>query len=308
MMCRARGRDSLIILWLLLVSAGNLGASQASSAQATPAPPADPSPCLTDLPPPGSREDEHALATGLPSGFVMDVLATADVDRLPASPAFLQLTRLTLEPGAGSETRLAGGPILYYVLSGMVTVYVDGTPAVVEPARALLVPSASLYALANESDGESIVFRLALVPQTDDGQIMVMPTAESVLPIPPSSTPQSEPLYSAEITMLPAPGARLFLACVEWEAADAALGDRAFPGPVGLRVERGQIRIDDALTLDVGGCSLIEGSAVHRIAASAELPVVLVFGVIPAGAPLWASPTQATVGPPPAPERLRCGG
>lgn len=308
MMCRVRGRDSLIILWLLLVSAGNLGASPASAAQATPAPPATPSPCLTDLPSPGGREDEHALVAGLPSGFVMDVLATADVDRLPASPAFLQLTRLTLVPGAGSETRLAGGPILYYVLTGVVTVYVDGTPAVVEPARALLVPSSSLYALANESDGESIVFRLALVPQTDDGQIMVMPTAESILPIPPSSTPHSEPLYSAEITMLPAPGARLFLACVEWEAADAALGDRAFPGPVGLRVERGQVRIDDALTLDVGGCSLIEGSTVHRIAASAELPVVLVFGAIPPGAPLWASPTQGTVGPPPAPARLRCGG
>ncbi len=302
MICRGCDKGSLIAaVWLLLLSAWDLAAPPAGAAQATPVPPPAPSPCLTEVPSSGGQEGERALEAGLPAGFAMHVLAAAEADLMPAAPAFLR-------PGAGSETRMAGGPILYYVQAGVATIYVDGTPTVVESVQALLVPGASLYALANESNHESTVLRLAIVPQTEDGQIMVMPTAESILPAPPAGTPQSEPLYSAEVTLLPAPGARLFLACVAWEAADASLGDRTFPGPIGLRVERGQVRIDDALTLDAAGCSLLEGSTAHRIVAGAELPVVLLFGVIPAGVPLWSSPTQGTVGPPPAPTRLMCGG
>lgn len=306
-------RQGIGCAWLVIaLCAALLGAGAvplpAYAAQATPASPLPVASCASEVLPSDREELDRTLVEGLPDGFALRVLAAADVDLLPAAPAFLHLTRLTLEPGAGSETRLAGGPILFYVETGAITVYVDGTPEPVAETQSFLVPGSALYALANEAKVPSVILRLAIVPQAEDGQIMVMPTAESVLPVSPSGSPQSEPLYSAEVTLLPAPSARLFLACVTWEAADAALGDWSVPGPIGLRVERGQVRIDDALTLDVGGCSLLEGSTAHRIAASAELPVVLLFGIIPAGAQLWGSSTQEAKGQPPSSARVRCGG
>lgn len=280
----------------------------ASAAQATPVSPLPVASCSAEALPSDDQAGDRTLKEGLPDGFALHVLAAADADLLPAAPAFLQLTRLMLGPGAGSETRMAGGPILFYVETGAITIYVDGTPAPVAAADSLLVPSSALYAVANEGNEESVVLRLAVVPQAADGQIMVMPTAASILPVPPTGTPRSEPLYSAEVTLFPVPGARLFLACLAWATAGAELGDRAYPGTIGLRVERGTVQIDDALTLDVGGCTLLEGQSAHRITAIAELPVVMVFGVIPAGQALWSGPVQGAVGPPPAPARLRCGG
>ncbi len=297
----------VIALCAALLSAGDVPLP-ASAAQATPVSPLPVASCSSEALPSDSQELDRTLVEELPDGFVLRVLAAADTDLLPAAPAFLQLTRLSLGPGAGSETRLAGGPVLFYVETGAITVYVDGTPEPVAETQSLLVPGSALYALANEGEAPSVILRLAIVPQAADGQIMVMPTAASILPVSPVGTPLSEPLYSAEVSLLPAPGARLFLACLAWSTADANLGDRTYPGTVGLRVERGQVQIDNALTLDVGGCTLLEDQSAHKITAFAELPMVLLFGVIPSGQALWGSPAQGPVGPPPAPTRLRCGG
>ncbi len=297
----------VVVLMLAAPLATALTLSRGAAAQATPEVAAVVSPCDADASLYAASDDPASLGT-VPEGLAFHLLATGEADAMPTPPLFLQVTRLSLDPGAGSETRMAGGPILFYVEAGAITFYVDGVPTTVPAGGSLTAPSLSLYALANEGEEVGSVMRFALAPQGDNGAIMVMPTAEPVLSVPPTGAPRSEALYSVEVTMLPAPSARLFLACLTWEQAEATLGAWRLPGPVGLRVERGQLRIDDALELGAGGCTLLDGESAHRLAPGAEPPELLLFGVIPVATMLWTSPTDGEVGPPPAPSRLTCGG
>jgi quercetin dioxygenase-like cupin family protein len=233
------------------------------------------------------------------------VLALGRADRLPNPPARLQLTRLALAPGAGSDTFTAAGPILFYAVEGTTTVYVRGQPTSVGPGASALVQLGQLYALANGGAMPATLLRLAVAPRDASDVPVGNVIHETPIPrTPVSGPPTSAQLVRGDLVEVPPAPSSLFLACLRWEAAEADLGYRRHPGPVGLRVEQGALLVDEGVTLPEAGCALFQRDGPHRLRAGDPLPVLLLFGAVPEGQDLW--PTGASnVGPSEAP--VRCG-
>ena len=252
---------------------------------------------------------DPALVDGVPTGISLSVLGAGSVQSLPPAPARLVLSRLTLASGAGVDNRFAVGPLVYYVEAGDVTFYVEGIETAVPSGQAILVPMNGLYAFANRGAGVASLLRLGVIPlATDDQPIMNLPTPPPVAATP-LTPPVSELLVDGQVDVLPAVVATLVLACLTWTDPVASLGDRAYPGPIGIRVEQGQLRIDGTIDLGEDGCTLFQADGVHRVEAGGVPPTVLIFGVIRDGARLWSTEAGAIAGEaalePPA--ALTCG-
>ena len=243
------------------------------------------------------------LVAGVPDGVTLSLLGSGLAEQLPATPAVMQLSRLSVPPGAGSDTRQAYGPILFYVEAGTVAAYVGGIPTTLPTGGALLVPTDELYAFINEGAAPASLLRLGLTGTGDALIADVVPPSSDLPDAPPPPPPVQ--LVRGEVAPLPAAGARLFLACLTGQGPEAGAADHSHPGPVGLLVERGRLTVRDGIELPEGGCTLFQAGEAHRELPSDPAAAVLLFGVVPDGLPLWTAATALAA--PPVTTALTCG-
>jgi mannose-6-phosphate isomerase-like protein (cupin superfamily) len=251
------------------------------------------------------------LNEDVPAGVTWTVLASSVADQLPDAPARLLLTRVLLDRDAGSETVRATGAVLYYVENGSVVIYVDGDQSVLSAKSAVFVPMRSTYAIVNTGDEQASLLRLAVTPPgTNDQPVATVVTPEPLLRTPPASRPTAQVLVRGRVTPLPAPPARLFIACLNFPSGDAAPLIHRHPGPIGLLVERGSLEVDSLRPLPESGCALLQSTSAHALRPPQDGASVLVFGIAADGQSFWSAADASDVpasAPPLAAEDLTCG-
>jgi quercetin dioxygenase-like cupin family protein len=248
------------------------------------------------------------LTNGLPTSVALTVLGTGQAAHLPKPPARLQLTYLTLAPGAGADSRQTVGPILFYVVEGRITLYVGGKPQTLEHGESVLIQLGEIYAVINDGGAPATLLRLAVAPRDAVDQpvsVVVTPPPLLLTPVPP---PTGTLLFRAEVQDHPLTSARLFLICLRWYSPGSESGNYRYPGPVGVRVVSGELTVDGTRQIPESGCALLEANATHRLQSADAPPVVLMFGAIPSRQDLWLpADASTTTGVPPGPANLTCG-
>jgi quercetin dioxygenase-like cupin family protein len=295
----------LLVVTLIAASLCGGAAGPVAKAQELPPPPCPAASVgsTSATPPPAPQ-----LVSRLPAGIALTELASSRADRLPSAPARLQLARLTLEPRAGSVTRQAAGPILFYVVAGRVTLYVGGQPTILAAGTSALVHLDNLYALVNDGEQPATLLRLAVAPMdAPDVPVAVVITPPPRLQTPVAGPPTSSLLFRASITGHPSTSGRLFVACLVWDAPGGDSGNFRHPGPVGLRVLQGTVTVDAKWQIPETGCTLLQANLTHRFQGADPAPVALLFGVIPEGQDLWQPPDPLAAPGAAAPPDLTCG-
>lgn len=262
--------------------------------------------------PPAVAAPEIAVAP--PPGLALGVLAAHRADDLPRlEPSLVFAVRhLILQPGAESAVRRASGPLLFYVERGAVEVAVGGRPTPTATGASVLVATDQQYGLLNSSPEPVSLLRLSLQPP---GKETIVGTGD-MLEVIPGEIDLEEPeriasrqLLWGEIGLPPAGGTVLFLACLSWQDAAADAGEVGHPGPVGLLVLDGRLRLGEADELAAGDCLVFQPRAAHRPRAGEPPPVVLLVGAVPVGQQLWsatASRLGSEAGPTSPPRPFRC--
>jgi quercetin dioxygenase-like cupin family protein len=259
----------------------------------------------------GSAERSTPIAlpaAGLPEGSSLIELGSGSIDRFPEPPSIMQLTRIELAPGAGSETRISAGPVLFYVLSGYITAYLEGEPVELEPGASFLVPMERLYAFINVEGSPATLLRLAVAPRgRADVPVGDFLTPPPLLQTPPSGELITTLLFRSPAGTTPSPPARLLIACLQFTTGDGPALKVQLAGQLGLKVERGNPLVDGRFDLPESGCTVLSRRVPHTIDAAGGPSTVLLFGAIPDGADLWqlADAEQALAAAPP--EDLNCG-
>ena len=251
------------------------------------------------------------LNDDVPAGITWTVLASSVADQLPDAPARLLLTRVLLDRDAGSEAVRAAGAVLYYVENGSVVIYVDGDPFIVSAKSAVFVPMHATYAIVNTGDDQASLLRLAVAPPgTNDQTVASVVTPEPLLRTPPASRPIAQVLVRGRVSPLPAPPARLFIACLNFPSGNATPLIHRHPGPIGLLVERGGLEVDGFRNLPESGCALLQSTTAHALRPPQDGASVMVFGIAADGRQFWSAADASDVpasAPPLAAEDLTCG-
>jgi len=264
--------------------------------------------CADTVPAATATPTAPELVAGLPAGMRLTPLASGVADRVPSAPARLRLTRLSLPPASGFGTFLAAGPVLFFVESGAVTAFPNGVPLPLATGESFVARPDEFNSLENASDQPASVLRLGLEPADSPDAAIA-----NVIPITPdpAETPSAEPptstlLFRAALPVVPTAPVRLFVSCVTWDEPGVGSGGQRHPGPVGLRVERGQLLIDPTVRLVEGGCRLIPANTGYGIGAGDPVPVALLFGAVPEGQSLWNPVDPPPTSPPPISTEVRC--
>ena len=239
---------------------------------------------------------ESALADELPPGLALAVLADEATEEWPPFARGLVMTvrYLTLDPGVASAMRQSQGPILFYVASGAVGVSINGQPRVVEQGASFLVERSKNYQLRNEdATTPASVLRVQVVPPGGETKVARGDIATAVddeqafAPGPPFIA--SRLLLSVDVPAVDGP-THLVLGCLSWADVSADPGEVVHAGPVALLVLEGELLVGDAGSLAAGQCTVFDGTVAHRLRAGSPAPRVLMIGILPDGAPLWAEP------------------
>jgi quercetin dioxygenase-like cupin family protein len=247
------------------------------------------------------------LTDGLPSGVEAVPLANEVTGELPEPPANLKLTRILLEPEFGTTTRPAVGPVLFYLVSGQVTVAVEGEAMRLGPGDSVFAELGDDYAVVNRGRDVATLLRLAVVPPDSWDQPVINSTHPvELLTTPPAGLAVSSLLVQDTVNLLQGAESRLFVACLRVSRAGADLGVHFLPGPVGLRVESGRLELDDNILLGETGCAVFQAETVHGLRADDPPPTALVFGAIPADQNLWGETEQPAEASEPS-SSLDCG-
>ncbi|MBA2596539.1 MAG: hypothetical protein H0V00_07935 [Chloroflexia bacterium] len=247
---------------------------------------------------------DSTLADGLPPGLALDVLADRATTHWPEFARGLVLTirQLSLKPDAVSAMRRTEGPLLFYVASGTAGVSVNGQTETYAAGGAVLVETGQNYLLRNDAPDPAILLRLALAPPDEETTVSNKGGVAQVLPgdlevAADAGAIESLMLATADIPTLDG-AAHLFIGCLSWTDPHVEPGVGSYPGPVGLWVLDGRLLVGDAQTLERNETTVFQSEAPRRLRAGDPPPVVLMFGVIPQGEPLWTAAQSTRIIPP----------
>jgi hypothetical protein len=246
-----------------------------------------------------------ALMPSDASQFDVGFLVSARVDALPAGPLEIVLRRVELAtkdappaengtPGPGLDPRPSQGVLLYFVQSGEIDFYLNGSAQTRHEGQCVVVTPSTEIGYISASD-QAVLLRLSIAPPgTEGGQIASFPTATDASA---QGWHTSTRLFSADNVVVPEPPIRLFLTSLAWTSQAASSGWRQHPGPVGLRLERGALTIrfpNASRDLPEQGCIFIPEDTVYSESTGNVLPTILLFGALPEGETLWSAVTEPT--------------
>jgi mannose-6-phosphate isomerase-like protein (cupin superfamily) len=216
---------------------------------------------------------------------------------LPPDRLRLILKEIAFEPGAGANTRSAGGPLLYVVIEGEISIYLGGELQVLAPGASTLVAMDETYAIRNRSSALTRVLRLSLAPpDQEDREVAEILTPEPATPLgTPSAGPAQRLLFSVDLPAQAGQAWLLFVACLVWQETAIATDVLSHPGPVGLRLLDGRVDVvlsDEPRHLPAGGCRYLPPNVPHQLVSTEGKPIVVAFGAIRDGEALWAPVTD----------------
>ena len=112
----------------------------------------------------------------LPEGVAVAMLASHEVDPMPAAPAYLGLARLTYEPGASTVVQQADGPTMLHVESGSLMLQTGETAEVspsaggsmINTGEEVLIPAGTAFTTHNDGTTATRVIRVVIHPSAPE--------------------------------------------------------------------------------------------------------------------------------------------
>jgi quercetin dioxygenase-like cupin family protein len=250
-----------------------------------------------------------SVTTGVPSGLSLTMLAEIPAAKWPKYSSGLVLTahQVTLEPQASMAMSRRKGPRLLYVEAGTIAVSINSQAQPHGVGSGVLVETDQNYLIRNETAENAAVVSLEVDPsianenvgygdiaqlQPDNPPAALGPPAEPLLPGDEGEPTRELPVIISHRLLTAAilpqtERAPLFLACLSWSDPAFDTGELFHPGPVGLLVLQGELRVGDSARLGVGECVVFQPHERYRLRASDPSPVVLMAGIAPAETPFW---------------------
>ncbi|MFT4040730.1 MAG: hypothetical protein QM692_21295 [Thermomicrobiales bacterium] len=259
-------------------------ASFMSPARAT-----SPASCQTPAPAAEAIAPWSSLTAGTPEGSQLALLAAGEAQKMPGTVGTVQLSRLQIPADYKTDSLRATGPILFYVESGSILVFINGEEHQVAAGNSALVDEFKEYAVEQAGNEPAVVLRLGVMPENSSVQEIAIfqPLADTEDATRPAVAMEVEYLVLGQSIDLPQAPATLLVGCLNVSAAAGQENDVVHRGVVGFYVQEGAMRVYAIGELPTSGCTIVAPGAAHMLNTSGDATALL-FAVLPAGVPIWA--------------------